>query len=259
MLRRYVITTAGIAAAATGALFYAAHVVQRELDRAGLPGCLDPNVCYPHGSAMRAVQGMELVAAFVPALIGLILGFGVLTGALKGERVTKLFGWALLAGLICAAAVALAYRLVDARYTILANDTYELLEMLHLNNVAFMLAQTALLTAVIPALGLPTGRRVLAGVLAVVVWPLGIMCAFAGVSLLSYPLVALFGSVSREPSGRFTDDITMADPLAYAATGVLAIMVALLVLLVRRTARRRADGGTADGTEGGTEAALGSR
>src|SRR3569833_1753162 len=110
MLRRYGMATALVAALATGYLFYAAHVVQRGLDRAGVPGCLDPNVCYPHGSAMRAVQGLELVDAFVPALIGLILGFGVLTAAIKGERVTMLFGWALLAGLVCAAAVALTYR-----------------------------------------------------------------------------------------------------------------------------------------------------
>jgi hypothetical protein len=133
LLRPYLVIAAAVAAAATGYLLVAATVVQRQLDRAGRPDCVDPNDCYPHGAALNAVLGMELCAAFVPPLLGLILGVALfarereedtvafaLTQSISRRRwVRTKFGWALVAALTCSLSVALTHRLVATRYTVL--------------------------------------------------------------------------------------------------------------------------------------------
>ncbi|MFI5960511.1 hypothetical protein [Cryptosporangium sp. NPDC051539] len=224
---------------AGGAILYivrASAVVQNQLDAAGVPDCLDPNVCYPHGSALDAVFGMELVAATVPALIGLVLGVPLVRR--RSSLVASLAG-ALVAGVVLTGAVALTHRLLGARYTVLANDTYELLQMLHLNNVGFMVMLTAAITALAAVFGLTTGRLVPTVVLSVVGWPCAVIVGYLGVGLLSIPLLA-FGSSdgSGSGSGSFADDIGFADGVGYTAGAVLAVGVAALVLLARRRTPR---------------------
>jgi hypothetical protein len=256
LLRPYLIVAATVAAAATAYIFHAAGVVQRQLDRAGVPDCLDPNVCYPRGAAMDAVLGMELVAACVPALLGLILGVPLfareqeegtiafaLTQSTSRQRwvLTKL-GCALVAGLLCSGTVATTHRLVAARYTVLANDTYELLQLLHLNHIGFMVTLTAVVTALAGVLGLVTGRTLTTLVLAAVGWPFAVVAAYTGVDVLSYPLAALTGAPAQTgpdtTSGSFAGDISFMDPFGYAASAVLGGCAATLVLIGRRVGAR---------------------
>nr|BFE60686.1 hypothetical protein GCM10020063_052120 [Dactylosporangium thailandense] len=72
--RPYVLIGAGVVALSTVVLFLAAATVQAQLNADGRPGCVNPNHCYPHGGALDAVLAMQLVAAFVPTLLGLLLG-----------------------------------------------------------------------------------------------------------------------------------------------------------------------------------------
>jgi ABC-type transport system involved in multi-copper enzyme maturation permease subunit len=255
LLRPYLMVTAAVAAAATAYTFHGASVVQRQLNEAGVPDCLDPNVCYPHGAALNAVLGMELVAAFVPALLGLILGVAlfarereedtvafVLTQSISRRRwVLTKFGWALAAGLASSASVALAHRLVATRYTVLASDTYELLQLLHLNNIAYMVAQTAVVIVLGGVLGLSTGRTLRTLVLSVVGGPFVFMIV-AGVAVaLSYPLVLLTGGPDTAldgGAGGFTDDLYTLDPLAYLVSAVAALGVLAAVLMAPRVGVR---------------------
>jgi hypothetical protein len=239
LLRPYLVVAASIAAATTAYIFHAVAVVQLQLDRSGRPGCVDPNDCYPHGSALHAVLGLELCAAFVPPLLGLILGVPlfarereddtiafVLTQSVSRRRwiLTK-FGWALAAGLTCSAAVAVTYRLVATRYTALASDTYELLQLLHLNNAAYMIAQTAVLVALAGVLGLRTGRTLRTLALSVVAGPFAVMLA-AGLAIpLTYPLRSI-----PAPAG----DLFVTDPFAYLTSAVAGVGVLVLVLLTAR-------------------------
>jgi ABC-type transport system involved in multi-copper enzyme maturation permease subunit len=255
LLRPYLIVAAGVTVAATAYILYAAHVVQGQLDQAGVPHCLDPNICYPHGAAMDAVLGMEITAACIPALLGLIVGVAlfareheedtvafVLTQSTSRQRwvLTKL-GCTLAAGLVCSATVALTHRLVAARYTVLANDTYELLELLHLNNIGFMVTLTAFVTAFAAVLGLVTGRTLPTVILATVGWPLALAVAYVGVAALSYPLAALTGtsaSTGSDSSGSIANDISLMDGVGYAASAVLGAGVIVIVLLGRRRVGR---------------------
>jgi hypothetical protein len=255
LLRPYLLVAATVAAAATAYVLHAAGVVQRQLDGAGVPDCLDPNLCYPNGGALNAVLGMELVAAFVPPLLGLILGVAlfarereedtiafVLTQSVPRERwvLTKL-GCALAAGIACAGSVATAHRLVGIRYTVLANDTYELLQLLHLNNVAYMVGQTAVLIALAGVLGLVTGRTLPTLVLSVIGGPFVMMAAGGIAVLLFYPLGVLTGGTDPADDstpGTFADDMTAMDPFAYLAGAVLGAGVVALALLARRAGIR---------------------
>jgi ABC-type transport system involved in multi-copper enzyme maturation permease subunit len=240
LLRPYLIAAASVTAAATAYVRHAAGVVQHQLDRSGTPGCADPNVCYPHGAALDAVLGMELCAAFVPALLGLILGVALfarereddtiafaLTQSISRRRwVLTKFGWALAAGAVCSAAVAVTHRLVAMRYTALASDTYEMLQLLHLNNIAYMMAQTLIVIALGGALGLSTGRTLRTLVLTVIGGPFAVMIAAGVAVMLSYPLLVMTGA-----SG---DSL---DPLAYLISAVGGAGVIALVLLAPRIGR----------------------
>jgi hypothetical protein len=255
-LRPSLVLAAGVAAAATGYLFHAAGVVQRQLDDAGMPNCMNPNDCYPHGAAMDAVFRMELIAACVPALLGVILGVplfarrsvadpatSVESGPARRQRgVLVTLGYTLAVGLLCTAPVATTYRLVAARYTVLANDTYELLELLHFNNVAFMMAVTATLTALAGVVGLATRRMLPTLLLTTVGWPFTVVLAAVGASLLAYPLTAMFGvttaPVPDDTAGSFAGDISFMDPFAYTVSAALVLGATGLVLLARRLGQR---------------------
>jgi ABC-type transport system involved in multi-copper enzyme maturation permease subunit len=251
LLRPYLIVAASVAALATACTLYGAAVVQQQLNSNGLPGCLDPNVCYPHGAALDAVFGMELSAAFVPPLLGLILGVALfarerdedtiafaLTQSISRRRwVLTKFGWALGAGLACSTTVALAHRLVATRYTVLASDTYEMLQLLHLNNVAYMVAQTAVLTALAGVLGLSTGSTLRTLVLSVVAGPFAFMAA-AGVAVALFYLLAPMVPSGGGTAGDFTDDLFTMDPLAYLISAVAGVGVVTLVLLAPRVGIR---------------------
>lgn len=237
LMRPYLVTAAAVAGAATAYLWHAAGVVQRQLDAAGVPGCHDPNVCYPHGSALNAVFGMELVAAFVPPALGLLLGVAlfareraddtvafVLVQAISRSRwVFVKAGWTLAAAVTCSGLVALTHRLLATRYTVLANDTYELLQLLHLNNAAYMVAQAVVLTALGGLLGMSTGSTTRTLALSVAAGPVVWLAAGAVGVLL---LVPLHGLVTA-PDG----DLFLMDPLAYltgAAAGAMAVGLTLL-------------------------------
>lgn len=227
-LRLPLLVAGVLAAAAVGYVVAASTVVQRQLDAAGEPGCLDPNVCYPQGAALDAVLGMELTAAFVPALIGLVLGVPLL------RRGAASLGVALSAGAVLTGAVALAYRLVGARYTVLANDTYEGLQLLHLNHPAFMVALSLVLVALGAVCGLRTGRVLPTLALTVAGWPLALITAYGGVGLVAGVWVAVFGEPPASEGGSFADDIGLFDGVGYAAAAILALCVAGLVLAARR-------------------------
>jgi hypothetical protein len=234
LLRPFLITAAALSAAATALTLHGASVVS------GQSGdCVDPNLCYPDGPALDAVFRMELVAAFVPPLLGLILGVAlfareresgavafVLTQSISRRRwVSTTFGWALGAGLACTLPVAVTHRFVATRYTVLASDTYEMLQLLHLNNIGFMLAWTVLPIALGGVIGLANGRILPTLVLTVVGTPFAFLTAVfvAGVLLT---LVARLVGVTEDPPGSFVDDLYTMDPLAYL-TGVVAGLATL--------------------------------
>lgn len=231
LLRPYLIAALTLTAAATAYLLHAAGVVQRQLDAVGMPDCRDPNLCYPHDGALNAVLGMELIAAFLPPLLGLILGVAVfapereqgtvdfaLTQSVPRTRwVRTKLGWALAAGLVCAVPVAAVHRFSSVRYTVLANDTYELLQVFHLENVGFMVAQTVLLVALGGVLGLSTGRTLPTLLLTAVTGPFAFMAAAAVAVMLAYPLQPV--------------------PFPYLVSAVVGLVVLGLVLLAPRVAR----------------------
>jgi ABC-type transport system involved in multi-copper enzyme maturation permease subunit len=251
LLRPYLFVAAAITVTATAYIWYGAGVVQRQLDAAGKPGCLNPNLCYPRGSALDAVFGMELIAAFVPSLLGLVIGVAlfsreheegtvafVLAQSVSRRRwvITK-FGWALAAGLLCATVVATAHRLVATRYTLLANDTYELLQMLHLNNIAYMTAQTATVVAFAGLVGLMTGRTLRTLVVSVFAGPFVFLAAMSVTAVLANLLWLLLGSpdspAAADPNP-FVADLYTLDPFAYLTSVVAAIGVVATVLAAAR-------------------------
>lgn len=247
LLRPYLFVAAAITVTATAYIWYGAGVVQRQLDAAGQPDCLDPNLCYPQAGALDAVFGMELVAAFVPALLGLVLGVALfsrereegtvafaLTQSVPRRRwvITK-FGWALAAGLICATVVAVAHRLVATRYTLLANDTYELLQMLHLNNIAYMAAQTVTVVTFAGLVGLVTGRTLRTLVISVLAGPFVFLAAISVAGVLGNLLWLALGtpdSPATTDPNPFVADLYTMDPLAYLTSAVVAVGVAATVL-----------------------------
>jgi hypothetical protein len=256
LLRPSLAVAATLAAAATAYIFHAAGTVQDQLDARGVPDCLDPNVCYPSGAAMNAVLGMELIAAFVPALLGLILGvplfarereedtiaFALTQSTSRRRWVLTKLSCALAAGLICSAAVATTHRLVGARYTLLANDTYEGLQLLHLNHIGFMVMLTLTLTALAGVVGLSTGRTLRTLVLSVVGGPFAVAAAGGAAALLLLPVGLLTGgtnpAATEGTTGDFTGDISFMDGFGYLMTGGLIGLVALLMLLGPRAGIR---------------------
>ncbi|MFI5934631.1 hypothetical protein [Actinoplanes sp. NPDC051494] len=254
LLRPYLMVAGLVTAAATGYLVLAAQTVQRQLDAAGLPDCRDPNLCWPRDGAMTAILGIQLVAALVPPLIGLVLGVAlfarereedtvafVLTQSLtRGRWVLVKLGWALAAGVSCTGIVAVTHRLITAPYTVLANDYYELFEIVHLNHIGYMTAHTAVLIAIAAVVGLRTGRVLPTLVLSVVAWPAAIITAFIGVNLLALPIEALTRGTppAIATDDTFARDYAFADTFGWTATVLLALGVAALVQLARGAGAR---------------------
>ena len=224
-----VVVTAG----AVAVVLVGAAVVQRQLDRRGLPGCVNPNECWPTGGAMDAILAMQLVAAFVPVLLGLLLGVPL---GRRRDAVMARLAVALGVGALCSGVVAVLYRTVAARYTLLANDMYELLELLHLNHVGLMVTRTLFTIAVAALLGLVTRSTAHTLALSLIGWPLGMIAAFAGVALLT---VGIDSAPAPEPvPDDWTADISLADGLAWALTAVTAVYVVVVVVLIRRVRLR---------------------
>ncbi|MEU4217455.1 ABC transporter permease [Actinoplanes sp. NPDC026623] len=250
LLRPYLITAAALTAAATAYLWYATSTVQDQLDGAGTPNCLDPNVCYPHGAAMDAVLGIELIAAFLPATLGLILGVAlfapereddtiayILTQSVARRRwvLTKLC-YAVGAGLTLSLIVAVPFRVVGTRYTVLANDTYEMLQLLHFNSISFMAGQTAALTALGGVLGLAHGRTLRTLALTVVTGPIVVYLGGGLGVLLGAPLVSLAGGfdTTTAPATDFSADISMFDTIGYLMAAGLGLAVLAMGYLATR-------------------------
>ncbi|GAA1607462.1 hypothetical protein [Actinoplanes couchii] len=200
MKTRFLIAAGVVSGVATGYLLYAASVVQGQLDAVGLPDCRDPNLCWPSGAAMDALQGAHLVAGLVPLLIGVLLG------------ATRSGGWALGAGVAATGVVAVTHRLVTAPYTVIANDYFETTELLHLNHPGFMVAVTAL---VIAAFGQrpSRGSLILAGLVAA---------------------VAVGATLVNPAGGPFAGDYRLADGVGWTLTVLLGLLAAALVQRSRK-------------------------
>jgi hypothetical protein len=261
LLRPYLIVALLVTAAATTYLFVAAATVQRRLDAQGVPDCVNPNVCWPTGAAMDAILGAELVAAFTPLLLGLLVGVPlfarerqdgtaafVLTQSVPARRwaLAKL-AWAAGVAGGCTAVVAVTHRLVMARYTLLANDLYELLELLHHHSVPFMVMLSVATAVTAGVLGLVTGRTSRTVASTVLWWPFGVIAAHAGGGLLSVPLAWLpwepgptTEGLTPQDDRYWTADLSLADGVGYVAAAALAVYVLVVVLLGRRLARRAA-------------------
>lgn len=235
-------TAAVVVGGSVAVVLAGAASVQRQLDERGVPGCVNPNVCWPTGGAMDAILAMELVAAFVPVLLGLLLGVPVGTG---GRRVPVTTGLAvaMAAGALGTGLVAVVYRTVAARYTLIANDRYELLEVLHLNHVGLMVTRTLFTIAVAALLGLATRSVVRTTALSLGAWPFGVVATFAGVALLSVgagtdPSTDRGAGLSPDDDRYWTADISLADGVGWAGTAVTAAYTVILLLVIRRAARR---------------------
>jgi ABC-type transport system involved in multi-copper enzyme maturation permease subunit len=260
LMRPYLLVALLLTAGATTYLFAAAAAVQHRLDAKGVPDCVNPNVCWPTGGAMDAILGAELFAATTPFLLGLLLGVPlfarereedtaafVLTQSVPARRwATAKLAWAAAAAALCTAVVGLTYRLVMARYTLLANDLYELLELLHLNNPLFMVAVSASTAVTAGVIGLISGSTARTFLLTLVWWPFGLIIAFGGAALLGIPLALLPIAPTRSPElspeddRYWTADISLMDGLAQVAATALAAYVVAIVWAGRRTATRAA-------------------
>ncbi|MFI5914232.1 ABC transporter permease subunit [Dactylosporangium sp. NPDC051541] len=245
--RPYLIGAFVLSALSTVVIWAAATTVQHRLDGLGLPDCVNPNRCYQAGTPILL---MELTAAFVPTLIGLLLGVPLFAGERADDTmafaltqsvprrrwVLTKFGVALCASVLTAGVVATAYRLVAARYTLLANDTYELLDLLHLNNIAFMVMRAVFTLAVAALLGLTTASTLRTAILSIALWPFGLLAACGATALLPVGggLPSSGTTFSPDDDRYWTADITYLDPFAWPAAGLTVLYVFGLVLLMRR-------------------------
>jgi hypothetical protein len=238
-----------VAAASAAYVGHASGVVQRQLDAEGVPACLDPNVCYPHGAAMDAVFGLELNAAITPALIGLVLGAALAVEGRQGRRASSL-GATLIAGVVLTGLVATTHRLVGARYTVLANDTYEGLQLLHLNHPGFMIMLTLVTTALGAVIGLRAGRAPRTGTVTPARWPAALVVTYAVFALagvVAWPAAAVFGADGGRPAGPYAADIGFADGLGYVASVLLAVCLVALISAARRGGTAASPGATPTG------------
>jgi hypothetical protein len=257
LMRPYLIAAVALTASSTALVFSGAAIVQEQLDEQGMPDCVNPNWCWPTGTAMNAILGMELVAVFVPVLLGLILGvplfarerdegttaFALTQSVPRGRWVLTKMVCALVATAGCAAVVATTHRLVATRYTVLANDLYELIQVFHSEHIGMMAMQSVLMTAIAGIVGLRGGLlRTLS--LSLLCYPIGLAVAFVGGGLLLYPLMLVFPpdttpapdlTRSANDDRRWLDDIGMMDVFGHATTPVFLLLVAAIVLLARRT------------------------
>jgi hypothetical protein len=265
LLRPYLIVAAALSAASAAFVLIGARVIRRQADAHGVvvadyapdrTGLCETLVsCLPAGTATNLAQAIVLVAAFVPLLIGLILGVPlfarereestdafVLTQSVPRSRwlFTKL-RWALTAGVICTAAVAVTFRLAAARYTlILDGPAYSLLGELHKNNVGFMVMQTVLITALAGVLGLAGGRTLRTLVVTVAAWPVALVVAQLGglmLGMLAYLLTSWSEPLSMRFGTQDQDETATFAALALAACTVVAVLAGRRIVV--RTAHRR--------------------
>jgi hypothetical protein len=253
LLRPYLIVAASLSAVSTAIVLIGSRTIQEQVaangivvenyapDRTGL--CEEFVSCLPAGTATNLAQVIILVATFVPLLIGLILGVPlfarereestdafVLTQSVPRSRwmFTKL-RWALTAGAICTAAVAVAFRLAAARYTLIVNDAaYALLRELHQNSIGFMVMQTVFVTALAGVLGLATGRTSRTLVATVLAWPAALIVAQIGglmLGLTVYVLTSWSASLSMRFGTLTEGEIATFDALALAVCTVVTLLI----------------------------------
>ncbi|MET8278711.1 hypothetical protein [Micromonospora sp. NPDC005174] len=256
LLRPYLIIAAALSVASAAFVLAGAYVIRQQADVHGIvigdyaadrTGLCEPLVsCLPAGSATNLAQAIALVAAFVPLLLGLILGVPLfarereestddflLTQSVPRLRwlITKL-RWALVAGGIGAVTVAVPFRLAAARYTLILDDAgFAVLRELHRNNIGFMVMQTVFITALAGIIGLAVGRTLRTLALTVAAWPVALVAAQIGGLLLgllavvltswSGPLSMMFGTLTEDETATF-------------AALALAAGTAVTVLLGRR-------------------------
>jgi ABC-type transport system involved in multi-copper enzyme maturation permease subunit len=264
LLRPYVIGAAALSGASTAFVLISARVIQQQADAHGIAvkeyapdqtGLCEKAVsCLPAGTATTLAQAIAVVAAFLPLLIGLILGVPLFArereestdAALPARSVrrsrwlsTRLLG-ALTSSAICTAAVAVAFRLAAARYTLIVDGSgYALLRELHKNNIGFMVAQAVFITALVGILGLAIGQTLRTLALSVLAWPVALVVAQLGGLILGM-LVYLLTSWSDSLSMRFgtqTEDETA----TFAALALAALTVGSVLIghrIVARTTHR---------------------
>jgi hypothetical protein len=264
LLRPYLLVAAALSAVSTAFVLIGARVIQQQADAHGIvveayapdrTGLCEQLVsCLPAGPATNLAQAIALVAAFVPLLTGLILGVPlfarereestddfVLTQSMPRLRwlSTKL-AWALTAGAIGTAAVAVAFRLTAARYTLLVDGSgYALLRELHKNNIGFMVMQAVFITALAGILGLSGGRTLRALAVSVVAWPVALVAAQVGgllLGLLATLLTSWSGSLSLIFGTQSEDEVASFAALALAVGTAVAVFVGRR--LITRTAPR---------------------
>ncbi|GIE34610.1 hypothetical protein Ait01nite_076550 [Actinoplanes italicus] len=256
LLRPYLIVAATLSAVSTAIVLAGSRTIREHVvasgivvedyapDRTGL--CEELVSCLPAGTATNLAQVIILVATFVPLLIGLILGVPlfarereestdafVLTQSVPRLRwmSTKLL-WALTAGAICTAAVAVAFRLAAARYTLIVNDAaYAVLRELHQNSIGFMVMQTVFITALAGVVGLAVGRTLRTLLVTVLAWPAALIVAQIGGLLLGL-MVYLLTSWSPSLSMRF-GTLTEGETATFDALA-LAVCTIVTVLIGRR-------------------------
>jgi ABC-type transport system involved in multi-copper enzyme maturation permease subunit len=253
LLRPYLVVAAALSAVCTAFVLFGARVIHQQVDAHGLVVqdyasdrtglCVQAVSCLPAGAATNLAQAIVLVAAFVPLLIGLILGVPlfarereestdafVLTQTVPRLRwlLTKLL-WALTTGAVCTAAVAVTFRLTAARYTLVVDDMgYALLRELHKNNIGFMVMQTVFITALAAILGLATGRTLRTLVVSVVAWPVALVVAQIGglvLGMLAYLLTSWSASLSQRFGTQTEDETATFAALALAVCTIVAVLI----------------------------------
>jgi hypothetical protein len=263
LLRPYLIAAAALSSASTAFVLIGAHTIRQQVavhgivvedyapDRTGL--CEKLVSCLPAGTATNLAQAIALVAAFVPLLVGLILGVPLFAReregatdrsvlAQSGPRARWMFDrllWALTTGAMCTAAVAVTFRLAAARYTLIIDDpAYAMLRELHKNSIGFMVMQTVFVTALAGIVGL--GARTLRTlVVSVVAWPVALVIAQIG-GLLLGALIYLLTSWSDSLSMRF-GTLTEDETATFAALALAAYTVAAVLIGRRVLARATPD------------------
>lgn len=262
LLRPYLIVAATVTAVSTAVVLIGARTIRHQVaahgivvgnyapDRTGL--CEKLVSCLPAGTATNLAQVIVLVAAFVPLLIGLILGVPlfarereesteafILTQSVPRSRwlFTKLL-WALTTGAICTATVAITFRLAAARYTLIVDDSaYALLREIHKNNIGFMVMQTVFITALAGVLGLAAGRTMRTLAVTIVAWPAALITAQIGGLLLGL-LILLLTSWSESLSLKF-GTLTEDETATLAALTLVACTITIGLIgrrIVARTA-----------------------
>jgi len=188
-------------------------------DRTGL--CQELVSCLPEGTATNLARAIVLVAAFVPLLIGLILGAPLSRRGREEpaalRRLDLKIGWALVVGALGTAAVAVAFRLTAARYTLVLDDPAAgLLREVHQNSIALMVTQTVFVIVLAGTLGL---------VVSVVAWPVGLVVAKVGGLLLALLVVLLtsWSATLSQMFGTLTEDESAAFAAVVLAAGAVLI------------------------------------